>query len=135
MREIIYKKDYVPETMQIIEVYQSSGIRRPIDNVARIEKMYANSNIIITAWENKKLVGVARALTDFSYCCYLSDLAVRQEYQSEGIGKQLIEEVKKAIGTTEEISLLLLSAPNAMEYYPKVGFEAIENGFIIKRKK
>lgn len=135
MRDIIYKKDYVPETMQIIEVYQSSGIRRPIDNVARIEKMYANSNIIITAWENKKLVGVARALTDFSYCCYLSDLAVRQEYQSEGIGKQLIEEVKKAIGTTEEISLLLLSAPNAMEYYPKVGFEAIENGFIIKRKK
>ncbi|AYW37408.1 GNAT family N-acetyltransferase [Capnocytophaga canimorsus] len=135
MRDIIYKKDYVPETMQIIEVYQSSGIRRPIDNVARIEKMYVNSNIIITAWENKKLVGVARALTDFSYCCYLSDLAVRQEYQSEGIGKQLIEEVKKAIGTTEEISLLLLSAPNAMEYYPKVGFEAIENGFIIKRKK
>ncbi|MFK8297026.1 GNAT family N-acetyltransferase [Capnocytophaga cynodegmi] len=135
MREIIYKKDYVPETMQIIEVYQSSGIKRPIDNVARIEKMYVNSNIIITAWENKKLVGVARALTDFSYCCYLSDLAVRQEYQSEGIGKQLIEEVKKAIGTTEEISLLLLSAPNAMEYYPKVGFEAIENGFIIKRKK
>ncbi|ATA68259.1 GNAT family N-acetyltransferase [Capnocytophaga canimorsus] len=135
MREIIYKKDYVPETMQIIEVYQSSGIKRPIDNVARIEKMYANSNIIITAWENKKLVGVARALTDFSYCCYLSDLAVRQEYQSEGIGKQLVEEVKKAIGTTEEISLLLLSAPNAMEYYPKVGFEAIENGFIIKRKK
>ncbi|MDT9500189.1 GNAT family N-acetyltransferase [Capnocytophaga canimorsus] len=135
MREIIYKKDYVPETMQIIEVYQSSGIRRPIDNVARIEKMYANSNIIITAWEYKKLVGVARALTDFSYCCYLSDLAVRQEYQSEGIGKQLVEEVKKAIGTTEEISLLLLSAPNAMEYYPKVGFEAIENGFIIKRKK
>ena len=135
MRNIIYKKDYVPETMQIIEVYQSSGIKRPIDNVARIEKMYVNSNIIITAWENKKLVGVARALTDFSYCCYLSDLAVRQEYQSEGIGKQLIEEVKKAIGTTEEISLLLLSAPNAMEYYPKVGFEAIENGFIIKRKK
>ncbi|GIM51245.1 GNAT family N-acetyltransferase [Capnocytophaga cynodegmi] len=135
MRDIIYKKDYVPETMQIIEVYQSSGIKRPIDNVARIEKMYVNSNIIITAWENKKLVGVARALTDFSYCCYLSDLAVRQEYQSEGIGKQLIEEVKKAIGTTEEISLLLLSAPNAMEYYPKVGFEAIENGFIIKRKK
>ncbi|CEN52545.1 Histone acetyltransferase HPA2-related acetyltransferase [Capnocytophaga canimorsus] len=135
MSDIIYKKDYVPETMQIIEVYQSSGIKRPIDNVARIEKMYVNSNIIITAWENKKLVGVARALTDFSYCCYLSDLAVRQEYQSEGIGKQLIEEVKKAIGTTEEISLLLLSAPNAMEYYPKVGFEAIENGFIIKRKK
>ncbi|GIM50880.1 GNAT family N-acetyltransferase [Capnocytophaga stomatis] len=135
MRTITYKKGYVPETMQIIEIYQSSGIKRPIDDIGRIEKMYANSNIIITAWENKKLVGVARALTDFSYCCYLSDLAVRQEYQSEGIGKQLIEEIKKAIGTTEEISLLLLSAPNAMEYYPKVGFEAIENGFIIKRKK
>lgn len=132
---IVYKRNHIPEVEQIITLYESSGIKRPTTDKERIARMFANSNVIITAWDNEKLVGVARALTDFSYCCYLSDLAVCREYQSKGIGKQLIEEVKKEIGTVEKISLLLLSAPNAMEYYPKVGFENIENGFIIKRKR
>ncbi len=132
---ITYKKNYIPEVEQIITLYESSGIKRPTSDKERIARMFANSNVVITAWEGEKLVGVARALTDFSLCCYLSDLAVCREYQSKGIGKQLIEEVKKEIGVIEEISLLLLSAPSAMEYYPKVGFEKIENGFIIKRKR
>lgn len=132
---ITYKKNYIPEVEQIITLYESSGIKRPTSDKERIARMFANSNVVITAWEGEKLVGVARALTDFSLCCYLSDLAVCREYQSKGIGKQLIEEVKKGIGVIEEISLLLLSAPNATEYYPKVGFEKIENGFIIKRKR
>ncbi len=132
---ITYKKNYIPEVEQIITLYESSGIKRPTSDKERIARMFANSNVVITAWEGEKLVGVARALTDFSLCCYLSDLAVCREYQSKGIGKQLIEEVKKEIGVIEEISLLLLSAPSAMEYYPKVGFEKIEHGFIIKRKR
>lgn len=134
MKPIIYRTTEMPDVEQIIAVYKSSGIVRPTADKKRIERMYANSNVIITAWHDNQLIGVARALTDFAICCYLSDLAVRKEYQGQGIGKQLVEEVKKVIGTTSEISLLLLSAPNAMEYYPKIGFNKIENGFIIKRK-
>ncbi|WP_207425193.1 GNAT family N-acetyltransferase [Pedobacter sp. SYSU D00535] len=131
--KITYKSDFIPGTYDIIDLYRSSGINRPVDDVERIAKMYANSNLIITAWQDEKLVGVARSLTDFCYCCYLSDLAVRSEYQKEGIGKRLITLTKEKIG--EGAALILLSAPTAMEYYPKVGFEKIENGFIIKRKK
>jgi ribosomal protein S18 acetylase RimI-like enzyme len=80
-----------------------------------------------------KLVGVSRSLTDFCYCCYLSDLAVRKEYQTSGIGKKLIELTKSVIG--DQTALILLSAPAAMEFYPKIGFSKIENGFIIKRSK
>ncbi|MDO4229033.1 MAG: GNAT family N-acetyltransferase [Capnocytophaga sp.] len=134
MKQIIYKTTEIPDAEQVIAVYESLGIVRPTADKKRIERMYANSNVVITAWCDNLLIGVARALTDFAYCCYLSDLAIRKEFQGQGIGKQLVEEVKKVIGTTEEISLLLLSAPNAMEYYPKIGFSKIENGFIIKRK-
>ena len=94
--------------------------------------MFANSNLTISAWDGEKLVGVSRALTDFSFCCYLSDLAVRKEYQKLGIGKELIRITKENIG--ESVMLLLLSAPAAMDYYPKVGFEKIDNAFEIKRK-
>jgi N-acetylglutamate synthase-like GNAT family acetyltransferase len=131
--EIIYKSDIQPEIEQIIELYNSSGINRPTANIERTKKMYSNSNLLITAWDNNRLVGVARSLTDFCYCCYLSDLAVRKEYQKHGIGKELIRLTQVAIG--DQTMLLLLSAPTAMDYYPKLGFEKVENGFIIHRKK
>ncbi|MDY3317401.1 GNAT family N-acetyltransferase [Riemerella anatipestifer] len=131
--EIAYKSDIIPNVEQIIEVYNSSGINRPIVDKERIEKMYSNSNLILTAWEGDELVGVSRSLTDFSYCCYLSDLAVKKEYQSRGIGKKLIELTKSKIG--KQVALILLSAPSAMDYYPRIGMKKIDNGFIIKREE
>jgi len=131
--EITYKSDIIPGTESIIALYDSSGINRPTYDKQRISKMYANSNLVVTAWDNDKLVGISRSLTDFCYCCYLSDLAVRKEYQKHGIGKKLIFLTKEIIG--EQCMLLLLSAPTAMEYYPNVGFEKVNNGFIINRSK
>jgi GNAT superfamily N-acetyltransferase len=130
---IVYFDNIIPEAEVIIDLYISAGLRRPVKDIQRIKKMYEYSNLIITAWDGEKLVGIARALTDFCYCCYLSDIAVRKEYQNQGIGKKMIECIRNKIG--EETSLLLLAAPDAMEYYPKIGFEKIENGFIIRRKK
>jgi predicted N-acetyltransferase YhbS len=95
--------------------------------------MYANSNLVITAWDGDQLVGVSRSLTDFCYCCYLSDLAVRKEYQKQGIGKELIHLTQEKIG--QQTTLILFAAPSAMEYYPRVGFKKAENAFAIKRKK
>ncbi|HEY4789603.1 MAG TPA: GNAT family N-acetyltransferase [Bacteroidales bacterium] len=130
---ISFRFDITPTIDQIINVYRSSGINRPIADKSRIKKMYDNSNLIVTAWDGNELVGISRSLTDYCYCCYLSDLAVSKPYQKQGIGKKLIELTKQKIG--DETMLLLLSAPSAMEYYPKVGLNKVENGFIIKRNK
>jgi predicted N-acetyltransferase YhbS len=88
---------------------------------------------VVSAWDEDKLVGIARSLSDFCYCCYLSDLAVRQEYKKLGIGKKLIALTKEKIG--DQSMLFLLSAPSAMDYYPKINFEKVENGFIINRTR
>lgn len=130
---ISYTFDIVPEPDQIIELYNDAGLPRPTHNEDRIGKMYANSNLIISAWDGDVLVGVARSITDWCWSCYLADLAIRQSYQKEGIGKKLIELTKEKIG--EETMLLLLSVPTAMDYYPKVGFAKQESSFIINRKK
>ena len=116
----------------IIEVFRSSGIKRPIQGAERIKTMFRNSNLIVTARLNGELIGISRALTDFAYCCYLSDLAVKKEHQHRGIGKRLIEITKETIG--DKAMLLLLAAPNAMDYYRKIGLEEVKNGFIIKRR-
>ena len=130
-KNIEFKFGIVPCAADIIEVYDNSGIKRPTSDSERITKMYNNSNLIITAWLNNELIGITRSITDFCYACYLSDLAVKFEYQKQGIGKQLIELTKEEIG--KETALILLSASIAMEYYPKIGFEKIDNGFIIHR--
>jgi ribosomal protein S18 acetylase RimI-like enzyme len=130
---IQYKTGLVPTTAEIIEVYNSSGLNRPTADAGRIAGMYANSNLVVTAWDGDLLVGVSRALTDFHYCCYLSDLAIRKEYQKQGIGKELVRLTKEAIGPLS--MLLLLAAPSAMEYYPNIGMDKLDNAFMIKREQ
>lgn len=131
--KINYKINEPINANELATVFSASGIRRPVEDVTRLEKMLNEADILITAWHNDQVIGVARALTDYSYCCYLSDLAVDKRYQSNGIGKKLIELLQNEL--SEEVALLLLSSPTAMDYYPHIGFEKIDNGFIIKRKK
>jgi N-acetylglutamate synthase-like GNAT family acetyltransferase len=131
--QISYKINEPIKAEALSNVFKTSGINRPSDDLKRLQQMIDNSNVLITAWSNDQLIGVARAITDYCYCCYLSDLAVNKNYQNKGIGKGLVRILQGHIG--EEVALLLLSSPIAMEYYPKIGFEKIENGFKISRKK
>src|SRR5262249_11142562 len=110
--------DITPNTEVIVRLYNSSGINR---SHKRITKMYANSNLTVTAWDKNQLVGISRSLTDFCYCCYLADLSVREEYKHRGIGIKLIQLTKEIIG--DQTMLWLLAAPSAIGYYPKVCFE------------
>ncbi len=89
--KIIYKRDVLLDTVDIIRVFEASGITRPTQDPTRISQMFIHSNLVFSAWDNEKLIGVCRSLTDFNYACYLSDLAVDKHYQSAGIGKELIK--------------------------------------------
>lgn len=123
--------DKKPTAEQIIELYDNAGLPRPTHDRERIQKMYENSNLIVTVWDGELLAGVARSITDWVWACYLSDLAVREEYKKMGIGKRLIELTREKVG--DQSMVLLLSVPTAMEYYPKVGFVKQESSFIIHR--
>lgn len=105
------------------------GERRPIADRAAIEAMLTHANLLCTAWDGETLVGVARSLTDFSFCCYLSDLAVDVAYQRRGVGVGLIRETQARLGDSAKI--ILLSAPAATGYYPKIGFEPHPSAWIL----
>ena len=129
---IEYRENQQLEPVEIARLFEASGIRRPTKDIPRIAKMFANANVVISAWDGARLIGVCRALTDYSYCCYLSDLAVDVSYQKHGIGRELIRRTQSIIG--EEVSLILMSAPGAMAYYPKLGFALADNAYVIRRK-
>lgn len=134
MSKIIYRHDYKLVSAEFIDVLNRStlGLRRPVHDLQRIDKMLEHGNVLITAWSNNLLVGVSRALTDFSFCCYLSDLAVDESFQHKGIGKKLIDETHKVAG--EQTTLILLAAPAAANYYPKINMERFTDCFLIQRK-
>lgn len=106
-----------------------------MDDNDRIARMLANSNLIIVARDKKSgsAVGVARSVTDFAYCCYLSDLAVDRAYQGQGIGKSLIQETRNAAGP--EAMVLLMSAPGAMTFYKSIGMPQPDNVFYYHRER
>jgi ribosomal protein S18 acetylase RimI-like enzyme len=103
--------------------------RRPVNDVACLAAMLEYGNLLCTAWDGDELVGVARSVTDFAYCCYLSDLAVDGEYQRQGIGRELIRLTQSQLGPRAKI--ILLSAPAAVEYYPRIGFEAHPSAWVL----
>lgn len=100
-------------------VRSTLGERRPVDDRARIESMLKNADLIVTARSNGRLVGVSRAITDFAFCTYLSDLAVDESCQKQGIGRKLIERTHEAAGLMTR--LILIAAPKARSYYPHIG--------------
>lgn len=135
MQDIRYVINRPISSQEFKEVLQLSGLgeRRPIDDDECLDGMLKNSNLLVTAWQKEKLVGVARSITDFNYACYLSDLAVDQAYQKLGIGKMLVQQTQGELG--KRCKILLFAAPNADAYYARIGFERNTNGWVLTKDK
>ena len=121
--QITYKVNPKISSQEFIDLLKktSLGERRPLDNPKIIEDMLAHADILITANLNDKIIAIARSVTDFSFCCYLSDLAVDESYQKMKIGQTLIDKTIEQLQPS--CKLILLAAPLAVDYYGKIGFE------------
>jgi len=132
--KITYRSNHKITAEEFIDLLKRSTLdqRRPVDDKGRIQSMLDHGNVLVTAWDGDKLVGVSRGLSDFAFCCYLSDLAVDESYQHKGIGKELIRLTHVESG--ENTMLMLLAAPAATTYYPKIGMKKFEHCFYHPRK-
>jgi ribosomal protein S18 acetylase RimI-like enzyme len=131
MTPITYRRGNDLDLDELLDLYRSCslGARRPIDDRAIFSDMIRHANLVITAWDGDLLVGISRSLTDFSNVTYLADLAVRESHQQRGIGVELIRQTREALGPRSMI--VLLAAPAAVDYYPKIGFTRHESAWIL----
>ncbi len=132
MSKIEYRNGNDLDLDQVIELYNAStlGERRPVDDREIMSAMLRHANLVVTAWDEDLLVGIARTLSDFAYVGYLADLAVRASHQRQGIGVALIQKTREQMGPRS--MLVLLSAPKAVAYYPKIGFIRHESAWILR---
>ena len=116
----------------VIDVYRRSTLceRRPVDDRERMGQMLAGANLVVSAWDGPRLVGIARSVSDFSFATYVADMAVDVDYQRQGIGRELLRRTQEAGG---KASMFLFAAPKAVDYYPRVGFKA-GSGWMIGAK-
>lgn len=130
---ITYQRQPDLSTDEFIDILVRSTLaeRRPVSERETMEKMLRHADVILTARDGPKLVGISRALTDYSFCTYLADLAVDQAYQGRGIGRELLRLTHEAAG--RGTLLVLLSAPKAQTYYPHIGMTKHESCWIVPR--
>ena len=132
MTDILFRYGGDLDLDTVIDLYRAStlGARRPIDDRSVMASMLAHANLVVTAWHGNQLVGIARTLTDFLYVGYLADLAVRETHQRRGIGVALIRKTREKMGPRS--SIVLLAAPQAADYYPRIGFIQHGSAWVLK---
>jgi GNAT superfamily N-acetyltransferase len=128
-----FEPDLSAQEFRDILVASTLAERRPVDDPDRLDRMLRNADIVATARDSGRLVGIARAITDFAYCCYLSDLAVDAAYQRQGIGRRLIAETRAGAGDCA--TLILVAAPAAATYYPAIGMKPLASCWSIARSR
>jgi GNAT superfamily N-acetyltransferase len=137
-RRVLYarEQDLGVDEFRKILVESGLGALRPVDDAARLEEMLTGANMIVTARLDEPgapLVGVARTVTDFSWCAYLSDLAVSASAQGLGVGQGLLDETRRLLGPS--VSLYLFSVPDAAGFYERAGMARFPDAFWFKRER
>jgi GNAT superfamily N-acetyltransferase len=135
---VVYSRETTVDVIEFKRVLMESGLGkvRPVNDEARLGRLISGANLIITARvavRGSPLVGIARGVTDFSWCCYLSDLAVSASMQGHSIGKGLLHEARRQLGP--EVSLILVSMPEAVGFYENVGMSPVPNTFWYRRER
>jgi predicted N-acetyltransferase YhbS len=133
--QIRYEVDTALTEEEFVDLLRQSTLaeRRPVDDPGCIRAMLKHANLLCTAWDDRKLVGVARSVTDYEFCCYLSDLAIDECYQKKGIGRELVRLTQSKLGPGAKI--ILLAAPKAEGYYGRIGFDAHQSAWTLSASK
>ena len=131
MAEIEIRREHGLSAEEFLDVLDRSGLaeRRPVDDPQRIDAMLGNANLIVTARDGGKLIGVSRCGTDFAYFCYCSDLAVDKAYQKQGVGRRLLEATRTLLHP--HATLYLIAAPAAVSYYEHIGMTRHDRCFAL----
>jgi ribosomal protein S18 acetylase RimI-like enzyme len=132
---IEYRTDRRVDVHAFKDILERSGLaaRRPVGDLERLGRMLKAYNLIVTAWDGELLVGISTCWTDYAYSAYLADLAVAADCQRSGVGRSLVELTRATVGP--QVTLILLSAPAAVGYYPKIGMERFTDCFILRRSQ
>ena len=128
---ITYRSDVRPDAQTVAQLCRAASLNRPVHDLERMAHMYASSNLVWTAWDGDRLIGVLRGWSDGAYDGYVCDLAVHPNYQKQGVGKKLLDCCR---ATESKVQFVLRASEVARDYYSHIGWQKIENGWFWPRQ-
>lgn len=123
-----YKEGKTLDIDQIIYLYKDAKWTNYVNDVEKLQRAINNSRLVITAWDDKKLVGLIRTVGDGESITYIQDLLVLESYQRKGIGKTLINKVKKLTKDIRMTVLLTDECEKSRKFYESLGFSSCDQG-------
>lgn len=123
---IIYKTNVVPEIEELLQLYNDVGWYNYIQDTKKLERAFINSTIIVSAWDQDKLVGVLRAVGDSETIMYIQDILVLHIYQHKGIGRQLMAEFMYKYENIRQKVLITDKTFKTINFYKSCGFVPTE---------
>ena len=127
---LTYHRDRHPDLEAIRALYAAAPLRRPVGDPERLHRMFEHANVVLSAWDGDRLVGLLRGWTDFAFDGYICDLAIHPAHQKQGVGRRLLEEAA-ALGP--DIHWILLASPLATDYYGHLGWRPLANAWDLPR--
>jgi len=126
---ITYRDDLRPEPAVL---YLAVSLVRLNEALARTARIYAGSNVVLTAWDRELFAGILRALSDGAYGGYIADLAIHPDYQRAEIGRTLLQ---RALASNADVQFALRAAPTAADHYRHIGWQEVPNGWVWPRER
>lgn len=100
-----------------------NGWEKRVADAEKFRTMMENASRTITAFENGRVVGFARALCDEVSNGYIGPVAVAEDFRGRGIGRELVE---KLIGNDKNITWVLRAGRGSGAFWKKMGFAVSE---------
>lgn len=107
----------------IPEILKSVGMAH--HSPERHKRAFESSYCKVFLFDQGKLVGFGRAISDGVYQAAMYDCAVIEEYQGSGLGKLIVQEILTQL---KDFNIILYASPGKELFYEKQGFKKMKTG-------
>lgn len=129
---IIYHTDKKVDYDKLKTLFNEVGWNDKTDDINRLKAMVENSQIVVTAWDEKTMVGFARCTTDYVFNGQINNVVVDSKYRRKGIGRVLINTI---LDNSKQVTYMLRGSIRNEKFYRSLGFEDGQISLIYRRKE
>lgn len=110
------------DLQQLQYLYQKTAFWARERNLEDIQVAIANSNVVVSVWDNQRLIGCARATSDGIYRATIWDVVIHPDYQGLGLGSKLVETLISH-PLLNRVERTYLMTTHQQKFYQKIGFQ------------
>lgn len=111
----------------IVELYKDAGWWNDNDDPSFIKKMIKGSFCFAGAFDNGKMIGMGRAISDGVSDAYIQDVVVLKSWRKKGVGGKIIQAIVQELQKNHIDWIGLIGEPGTENFYSGLGFKRMRD--------